>query len=173
MLFYGRELRRQTVVDVTTGQRIGLVTSVIWDPDSGILIGLQIDEGPEIVRLQQITSIEPGLIGIAPPGDPAPELGPSGMGKLLETPDGRVHGEITDVIFDLGTLQILGYEIERPDGRLIVPALGPVVEEDDRILIGHQALAAATDDLSALVAMRDPQTGAILFPLSEEGEGRP
>lgn len=173
MLFYGRELRSQTVIDVTTGRRIGRVTSVIWDPDSGILIGLRIDESSEIVRLQQITSIEPGMICVAPPQDPSPELGPSGMGKQLQTPDGTIHGEITDVIFDLATGQVLGYEVARPDGRLIVPALGPLVEEDDRILISHQALAAATVDLSALVAMRDPQTGAILFPLCEEGEGTP
>ncbi|HEY9856987.1 MAG TPA: PRC-barrel domain-containing protein [Stenomitos sp.] len=171
MLFYGRELHQQTVVDVTTGRTIGHVTSVIWDPDSGTLVGLQIDEGAEIVRLQQITSIEPGLICVAPPAEPDLDLSPSGVGKRLETPDGVVQGLITDVIFDLATGQVLGYEIARSHGPLIVPALGPMVEEEDRILIGQQALAAATDDLSALMAMRDPQTGAILFPLSEEGEG--
>lgn len=170
MLFYGRELRQQTVVDVTTGRRIGRVTSVLWDPDSGTLVGLQIDEGPEIVRLQQITSIEPGLIGVAPPADPELDLGPSGVGKRLETPDGAVQGVITDVIFDLATGQVLGYEVARRNGVLIVPALGPKVEEEDRILVSFQALAAATDDLSSLMAMRDPQTGAILFPLSEEGD---
>lgn len=173
MLFYGRELRQQTVVDVTTGRTIGQVTSVIWDPDSGTLIGLQIDEGTEIVRLQQITSIEAGMICIAPPADPSPDLGPSGVGKRLETPDGRVQGIVTDVIFDLATGQVLGYEIARRDGPLIVPALGPLVEEEDRILVGFQAFSAATDDLSALMAMRDPQTGAILFPLSEEGDPQP
>ncbi len=171
MLFYGRELHQQTVVDVTTGRTIGRVTSVIWDPDSGTLVGLQIDQSAEIVRLQQITSIEPGVIGVAPPADPAPDLGPSGMGKRLETPDGTVQGRVTDVIFDLATGQVLGYEVARPDRTLIVPALGPIVEEEGRILIGYPALAAATDDLSALMAMRDPTTGAILFPLSEEGEG--
>jgi len=170
VLFYGRELRQQTVVDVTTGRTIGRVTSVIWDPDSGTLVGLQIDEGREIVRLQQITSIEPGMIGVAPPAEPELDYGPTGVGKRLETPDGVVQGVITDVIFDLGTGQVLGYEIARSNGRLIVPALGPLVEEEDRILISQQALSAATDDLSALMAMRDPQTGAILFPLSEEGE---
>lgn len=170
MLFYGRELHQQTVVDVTTGRTIGRVTSVIWDPDSGTLVGLQIGESTEIVRLQQITSIEPGMICVAPPSDPAPNLGPSGVGKRLETPDGIRQGRITDVIFDLATGQVLGYEVARPNGTLIVPAIGPMVEEDERILVGYQALAAATDDLSALMAMRDPQTGAILFPLSEEGE---
>lgn len=94
---------------------------------------------------------------------------PSGIGKVLSTPDGRTHGRVTDVVFDLGTGLILGYEITRPDlSRRMVPAIAPVREDAERIIVPSGAVAAATEDLSALMAMRDPSTGAILFPLSEE-----
>ncbi|MBO9540919.1 hypothetical protein J7643_10050 [bacterium] len=94
---------------------------------------------------------------------------PSGIGKALATPDGRTHGRVSDVVFDLATGLILGYEIVRPDlSRRMVPAIAPVREDAERIVVPPAAIAAATEDLSALMALRDPVSGAILFPLAEE-----
>ncbi|HEY9898974.1 MAG TPA: PRC-barrel domain-containing protein, partial [Pantanalinema sp.] len=76
---------------------------------------------------------------------------PSGIGKVLFTPDGRAHGRVTDVVFDLATGLILGYEITRPDlSRRMVPAIAPVREEAERIVVVPAAIKAATEDLSAL-----------------------
>lgn len=94
---------------------------------------------------------------------------PSGIGKVLCTPDGRTHGRVTDVVFDLATGLILGYEITRPDlSRRMVPALAPVREDAEKVVVSEAAIKGATEDLSALMAMRDPETGTILFPLAEE-----
>lgn len=168
MLIYGRELRRQQVVDATTGRSLGRVTQVVWDPKSGQLLGLEVDDGQaKMVRPQQIQAIAPGVITIVPeaaPESPLPELG-----KRLVTADGREYGRVRDVVFDLTTGQVLAYEIKRAHGRaMIVPALG-VTEYPDRIEVSPQAIAASTTDLSALSAMRDPETGAISFPLCEDG----
>lgn len=97
---------------------------------------------------------------------------PSGIGKVLLTPDGKAHGRVTDVVFDLATGLILGYEISRPDlSRRLVPAIAPVREDAERIVVVPSAIASATEDLSALMAMRDPLTGSVLFPVSEEEGG--
>ncbi|MNY81597.1 hypothetical protein D3C86_2232350 [compost metagenome] len=50
----------------------------------------------------------------------------------------------------------------------MVPALAPVREDAERIIVPPAALKAATEDLSSLMALRDPATGGVLFPLSEE-----
>ncbi|MNX93609.1 hypothetical protein D3C86_1257990 [compost metagenome] len=94
---------------------------------------------------------------------------PSGIGKALATPDGRTHGRVSDVVFDLATGLILGYEIVQPDlSRRMVPAIAPVREDAERIVVPASALAAASEDLSALMALRDPATGGVLFPVSED-----
>lgn len=170
MLIYGRELQKQQVVDATTGRRLGRVTQVVWDPKSGQLLGLEVDDGQaKMVRPQQIQAIESGVITVVQEPAPEQQTPPPELGKRLVTPDGREYGRVRDVVFDLTTGQVLAYEIKRAHGRaMIVPALG-VAEYPDRIEVSPQAIASSTTDLSALSAMRDPETGAISFPLCEDG----
>lgn len=172
VLYYGRELMSRTVVDATTGKRLGKVTQVIWDPSSGQLLGLRIggpDEPATMVAQEQIAAIEPGQITITPgEGAFVPTAEPTGIGKQLLTDDGRNLGPITDVIFDFATQQVLAYEVIRRGKPLIVPLLLPIRETATQIVIPAEALHHAASDLSALIAHRDPQTGVIMFPLSEE-----
>jgi sporulation protein YlmC with PRC-barrel domain len=160
------------VVDATTGKRLGKVKQVIWDPTSGQLLGLKVG-GPEqidqVVSQQQIAAIEPGQITVTPgEGATVPEAEPTGIGKLLVTDDGRNLGPITDVIFDLDTQQVLAYEVIRKGKPLIVPLVLPIRESGSQIELPAEALMHAAPDLSALLAHRDPETGTIMFPLSEE-----
>lgn len=172
MLYYGRELMSRMVVDARTGKRLGKVTQVIWDPTSGQLLGLKVggpQEGEQVVAQQQIAAIEPGQITItAGEGARLPEAEPAGIGKQLVTDDGRNLGTITDVIFDLDSQQVLAYEIIRNGKPLIVPLVLPIRENETQIELPAEALTHAAPDLSALIAHRDPETGNIMFPLSEE-----
>lgn len=171
MLYYGRELMSRVVVDATTGMRLGKVTQVIWDPTSGQLLGLKVG-GPEteqVVSQQQIAAIEPGQIMItAGEGAVVRDAEPAGIGKLLVTDDGRSVGTITDVIFDLSTQQVLAYEVIRNGKPLIVPLVLPIRENETQIELPAEALSHAAPDLSALIAHRAPETGTIMFPLSED-----
>jgi sporulation protein YlmC with PRC-barrel domain len=160
------------VVDAKTGKRLGKVKQVIWDPTSGQLLGLKVG-GPQqtdhVVAQEQIAAIEPGQITVtAGEGAFVPEAEPAGLGKLLVTDDGRALGAITDVIFDLDSQQVLAYEVIRKGKPLVIPLVLPIRETATQIEIPAEALAHAAPDLSALIAHRDPETGAIMFPLSEE-----
>ena len=172
MLYYGRELMSRMVVDAQTGRRLGKVTQVIWDPTSGQLLGLKVggpQQADQVVAQQQIAAIEPGQITVtAGEGAAIPEAEPTGIGKLLVTDDGRNLGPITDVIFDLDSQQVLAYEVIRKGKPLIVPLVLPIRENETQIELPAEALAHAAPDLSALIAHRDPETGTIMFPLSEE-----
>lgn len=172
MIYYGRELMSRLVVDGSTGKRIGRVTQVIWDPTNGQLLGLAVGEAErpsQVVSQRQIAAIEPGQITITPgEGAAVPEAGPVGIGKQLVTDDGRQYGPITDVIFDLNSQQVLAYEIDQSGKPLVVPVVMPIHETAAEVRLPAEAMAHAAPDLSALIAQRDPQTGTIMFPLSEE-----
>ena len=149
-----------------------MVTQVIWDPTSGQLLGLKVggQERPEqMVSQQQIAAIEPGQITVtAGEGALVPQAEPAGIGKQLVTDDGRSLGTITDVIFDLESQQVLAYEVIRKGKPLIVPLVLPIRENASQIELPAEALTHAAPDLSALIAHRDPETGTIMFPLSED-----
>lgn len=172
MIYYGRELMSRLVIDAKTGERLGRVTQVIWDPTSGQLLGLKVGgaaHAAQLVAQEQIAAIEPGQIAITPgEGAFVPEAEPSGIGKQLVTEDGRSLGPITDVIFDLDTQQVLAYEVIRKGKPLVIPLVLPIRETANQITIPTDALAHAAPDLSALIAHRDPESGTIMFPLSEE-----
>jgi sporulation protein YlmC with PRC-barrel domain len=172
VIYYGRELMSRMVFDARTGKRLGKVTQVIWDPTNGQLLGFRVggpEAGEQVVSQTQITAIEPGKITITPgEGAFVREAEPAGLGKQLVTDDGQVLGPVTDVIFDFGTQQVLAYEVIREGKPLVVPMVLPIRESATEIEVPAEALLHAAPDLSALIAHRDPATGVIMFPLSEE-----
>lgn len=172
VIYYGRELMSRMVFDARTGRRLGKVTQVIWDPTSGQFLGFRVggpEAGEQVVAQSQIAAIEPGKITItAQEGAYVREAEPAGLGKQLVTDDGRELGMVTDVIFDFDTQQVLAYEVSQEGQPLVVPMIPPIQEDATRITVPAEALLHAAPDLSALIAHRDPATGIIMFPLSEE-----
>jgi len=172
VIYYGRELMSRLVFDAKTGKRLGKVTQVVWDPTNGQLLGFRVggpEQAEQVFSQAQIAAIEPGKITIIPGEGPfVPEAEPAGIGKLLVTDEGRHLGPITDVIFDFDSQQVLAYEVIREGKPLVIPVVLPIRETETQVVIPAEALTHAAPDLSALIAHRDPETGTIMFPLSEE-----
>lgn len=175
MYLFGRELLRQEVQEAGTGRVIGRVSQVVWDPSSGRLVGLRIEDGPEVrlVERAEIQSIRPGVITILPGTEASHERAAvplseqSGLGKHLMTDDGQDLGMVDDVIFDAATSQVLGYEVLYGETTRVVPAIAPIHEYPDRIVLPARSARLAGSDLSVLAEVVDRE-GGVSFPISEE-----
>lgn len=171
MYLFGHELLRQEVQEADTGRVIGRVSRIVWDPTRGHLVGLMVEGPPSrLINQQEIQSIQPGRIVISPESvqTAQDEPLPSERGKHLMTDEGHDLGMVEDVVFDPASRQLLAFEVLRGETMWWVPALPPIRELPNLIILPAAAEAKMASDLSVLSEVRETKTGNILFPLSEE-----
>ncbi|MBI6546534.1 MAG: PRC-barrel domain-containing protein [Cyanobacteria bacterium NC_groundwater_1444_Ag_S-0.65um_54_12] len=165
MLFYGKELLHKRVVDVATGEELGGVSQVIWDPTSGRVIGLAVGNNSRVISHERIAAITDELISVLPPGALADVAHASAIGKALLTTSGVKLGIITDVILDLQSGLVIGFEL---DNSRVAPALPPAIERRAVVILPDRVKQLVGNDLAALNALPEIAGGEVLFIVNED-----
>jgi uncharacterized protein YrrD len=140
----GKEIIGKSIVSYETGQKFDRVKDLIFDQDSGRLLGFLIDEygwfsSARVLMLKDVQVIGPDAL-IVPSRDTVvkasdnPEINRIVLhnnvldGTRIMTTDGRTLGTMVDLYFDERTGEIEGYEVsggvfsDAYSGRSFVPA---------------------------------------------------
>lgn len=169
----GKEILKQNIVAISTGERVETVQDIIFDHQANRVLGLLVDEGgwfraAKVVPFDRIRSFGEHAIMIDTPQDVTSTREDGRLAEVLDskvnlvgmallTTDGQRLGRIADVYFNEETGAVEGYEAtegmfaDLTHGRTFVPA-------PEAVQIGKDA---AIVPMSVAEAMKEQEPGGI------------
>lgn len=164
-----RQIHGLPVVTMRSGEDVAEVRDVIYDPDAGALVGLTLNKRgyfsgrhPSVLPVGSIHAIGKDAVMIEDPSSltapqdapqevAAPPPGRDVLGDEVLTEGGARLGVVHDLVLLVGTRgEVVGYEIERPDGgHAYVPLSAQLAVSGDALVVPDAVDQFLREDLEA------------------------
>jgi uncharacterized protein YrrD len=150
----GRDLIGLPILEASSGQRLGEVQDLVFDPMQCSLTGLLIDKGswlhsPKQVVVESVSEVNGDGIKVHNSSlselEHSKQLVSSLCGKRVATAGGKVLGSIQDVVIDESCFKLTGYEIS--DGFISDLVSGRAVIEQPSIVTQSNYVVVVDDQL--------------------------